>query len=424
MPDRDPTLPKPEITAAELKERLAAIDPSQIDAEKAKLRADLLGWLDERAREGIVGQQYQLGKLRVQPGDWLLMRNPSPYNLFTDLHPGLFTHVGVVTSQTSSDGRRRFVIVDLPERGSFIPSVTVDTFVKRTLDYVFLRHEDPTTQQKMAQVAASAIGNESRFDLNFRTEGIEKLKGQKLAGKLIEGYCAGLLLLCAQEAPVPLSEFFPIPEHPARGETLANLAKLDVSMAEDFLSPTGPLFSPHMQLVGRRDPMYSPTREIEQAIYDHFAKQMRDAELTPSPNWFHSLRLSLAVASKANPALARALADAAGVNRNMDLVAAAKLGAVVETLDEIAYGASGDFVAARDAIRAGPLRALRRQGVDADEIQTMQTYRQRHARLFDLWVAEELSPRDLRIALVEFYIAQGKRRLDERFFKASAGSAR
>jgi hypothetical protein len=42
------------------------------------------------------------------------MRNPSPYNLFTDLAPGLFTHVGVVAVETGSDGKRRMVVVDLP----------------------------------------------------------------------------------------------------------------------------------------------------------------------------------------------------------------------------------------------------------------------------------------------------------------------
>jgi hypothetical protein len=49
------------------------------------------------------------------------MRNPSPYNLFTDLSPGLFTHVGVITAETGSDGIRRMVVVDLPERGERMP---------------------------------------------------------------------------------------------------------------------------------------------------------------------------------------------------------------------------------------------------------------------------------------------------------------
>ncbi len=47
--------------------------------------------------KGLTEETYRLGPFEVQPGDWLLMRNPSPYNLFTDLSPGLFTHVGVVT---------------------------------------------------------------------------------------------------------------------------------------------------------------------------------------------------------------------------------------------------------------------------------------------------------------------------------------
>ena len=55
------------------------------------------------------------------------MRNPSPYNLFTDISPGLFTHVGVVASETGDDGVARIVLVDLPERGSRMPATKVDT---------------------------------------------------------------------------------------------------------------------------------------------------------------------------------------------------------------------------------------------------------------------------------------------------------
>ncbi len=419
LPDREEGLPDPEITAGALYDILAAIDASRLRPPWPKIHANLLAWLDQRRREGVSDEEYRLGSVEVRPGDWLLMRNPSPYNLFTDLHPGLFTHVGVVTARRGADGIRRFLIVDLRERGNRIPAVTIDTFVKRTLDYVVLRHADPSVGKKMGEVAASIIGNESKFDLNFRTDGITRLKGQDLRGKKIEGYCAGLLLLCAQETTVPVAQFFPIPEHPAGGKTLANLAKIDVSMQSDFYSPTGALFSPQLQIVGRREPMYSPTREIEQAIYDHFALQLRFSNLTPSRDWYQSLRLSLAEASKGNPLLAHALADAAGVNRNMDLVAAAKLGAVVETLDEIAYGASGQFVEARDAIRSRPPAELRQQGLADDEIEPIVRYRQRHAALQARWEAEELSPRDLRVALVSYYIEAGKRELDERFFRKS-----
>jgi hypothetical protein len=419
QPGRDETLPQPAITAAELHEIVAKVDPSQLDAVWSKPRAELLAFLDERQRLGVQGDEYRVGATIVRPGDWLLMRNPSPYNLFTDLHPGLFTHVGVVVAARGNDGKRRFLVVDLPEQGSKIPAVTVDTFVKRTLDYVVLRHADPQVGRKMGQTIGSVIGNDSKFDLNFRTEGITRLKGQDLHGKKIEGYCAGLLLLAAQETSLPISRFFPIPEHPSGGRTLPNLAKLDVSMQNDFLSPTGPLFSPSMKIVGRREQMYSPSREIEQTIYDHFATQLRDAELTPSPDWFQSLLLSLAVAAKDNPALKQALADAAGVNRNMNLVAAAKLGAVVETLDEIAYGASDDFIAARRAVRLGRPIALRRQGFEAEDIREITQYQQRHSKLVSQWRAEQISPRDLRVELVRYYIQDGKKKLDDRFFRAA-----
>ncbi|REJ69621.1 MAG: hypothetical protein DWQ31_03900 [Planctomycetota bacterium] len=415
-PGSDPTLPRPAITAAELHALLSRIDASSLDESWNERRADLLAWLDVRRREGEPDATYRLGNLDVREGDWLLMRNPSPYNLFTDLSPGLFTHVGVVTTERGSDGIRRFVVVDLPERGNAIPAVPVDTFVRRTLDYVFLRHVDDEAGETMSDVARSIIGNESHFDLNFRTAGIERLKGQDLAGKKIEGYCAGLLLLCAQATERPRSDFFPVAEHPAGGNTLANLEKLGISMGHDFLSPTGALFSDKLQLVGRRETMYDPRRQIEQAVYDHFAAGLREGELTPSPDWFQSLRERLAKASKNNPLLARALADAAGVNRNMDLVAAAKLGAVIETLDEIAYGASGEYRLAMTAMRSEPARGRLRRAQN-ERTRQLQKYQQRHADLYQAFGRGEISPRQLRIALVGYYVAKGKRQLNERFFR-------
>lgn len=418
-PGADPTLPQPPIMAPELHAILNQIDPSQITQDWNQRREELLRWIDIRRQTGEPGDTYRIGHLELKSGDWLLMRNPSPYNLFTDLSPGLFTHVGVVTVEQGSDGLRRFVLVDLPERGNHMPAVTVDTFVKRTLDYAFVRHADEQVAENMGDLVRTIIGNESHFDLSFRTDGIKKLRGQDLQGKKIHGYCAGLLLLCAQDSGAPHADFFPIPEHPAGGNTQTNLDKLGISMGHDFLSPTGPLFSPRMLIVGRREPMYDARRQIEQAVYDHFAAGLVNKVLVPSPDWFQSMRQRLAEASNDNSLLSEALARAAGVNKNMDLVAAAKLGAVVETLDEIAYGVSGEYRQSRAAIRAEPVRATRFRQPD-ERARQAQAYQRRHANLYQAYGAGNISPRDLRKSLVRYYIDRGNRQLDDRFFRTES----
>ena len=81
-----------------------------------KSRAETLAWLSQRIKRGVAGESYRVRGFDLREGDWLMMRNPSPYNLFTDMSPGLFTHVGIVSAVTGEDGVRRFVIVDLPER--------------------------------------------------------------------------------------------------------------------------------------------------------------------------------------------------------------------------------------------------------------------------------------------------------------------
>ena len=415
-PGQAQELPPPPITARQPYEILGRSILRDL-GEQAAGRSELLSWLDRRAREGIAEESYRIGAYEVRPGDWLLMRNPSPYNRFTNLSPGLFTHVGVVAAETGADGIRRIVLVDLPERGSHMPATNVETFLQRTLHYAFLRHDDPQHGHTMGNIAASVIGNETRFDLNFRTDRVRELKGQPLAGVPIHTYCAGLLLLCAQETSAPREEFFPLAETVAEGRTAENLQKLDLSIGEDFVSPTGALFSPRMQIVGRREPMYEPTREIEEAIFDHFAVSLEAEELFPSNTWYQSLRLRLAQAAQVAPLLGRALAHANDISPETDLVAAARAAAVVETLDEIAFGASAEFLDAREAIRAGTAEELRVQGATREDLERVYQLRRRHGDLYTRWQRRQLSPRQLRLELVDYYARQGCDQLDARFFQ-------
>jgi hypothetical protein len=161
--------------------------------------------------------------------------------------------------------------------------------------------------------------------------------------------------------------------------------------------------------------MYDPRREIEEAVYNYFAERLKQAKLSLAPDLFQSLRVKVAEASEQNALLAEALAEAAGVSRNTDLVSAAKAAAVVETLDEIAYAASGQYLDARRAIMAGP--SLTPQA-PADERKKAEQFRKLHAELCRQWDQRQLSPRGLRLALVEYYIAQGQRQLDGRFFES------
>lgn len=416
-PGQDETLPQPSITAAKLRERLLRIDRGQWTAGERRRLDELSAWLAARAEHGLEGEMYRLGQFEIQPGDWLLMRNPSPYNLFTDLAPGLFTHIGVVALETGSDGKRRMVIEDLPERGTSMPATNVEIFLQRTLNYVFLRHPDREAAKKMGQAATAMIGNPTQFDLNFRTDRVAELKGKPLAGQKIHTYCAGLLLVCAQETSLPREAFFPITETTAGGHTKDNLAKLGLSLGSGFVSPTGALFSPQLKIVGRNEPLYEPRREVEEAIYDCFAQSLEKKDLRPSPDLFQSLRQKMAEASKSNVILAQALSATAGVNPDVDLVSAAKAQAVVETLDDIAYGASREFQIARRAIMEAPdLTLEERSKLKPDERDAIDKYRVRHADLAARWDSRQISPRALRIELVNFYADLGRRQLDARFF--------
>ncbi len=416
-PGQDPTLPPPAITPKQLRTALGRLPAAALDKAWQDRRLAVLNWLDARITHGVpADKSLMIGPCAVRPGDWLLMRNPSPYNLFTDLSPGLFTHVGVIAWEKGSDSLGRMVLVDLPERGTTIPATNIDTFVKRTRHYVILRHKDPEIAKKMGESATSMIGNPSQFDMNFRTDRVLRLAGQPLAGQTIHTYCAGLLLLCALQTDAPRESFFPVTETHAGGLSAENLATLGMSFGEDFISPTGALFSSQMQIAGRCEPNYDPQREVEEAIYDYFATRLMTQRLHVSPDLYQTLRLKVANAAKKNALLAQAFAQAAGVSPDMDLVSAAKAVAVVETLDEVAYGSSGQFTKSLEALKAGPIEGPLRRSRQSDVADNILRYRQQHAGLFDLWQQGRLSPRALRIELVKYYIAQGKRQIDQRFF--------
>jgi len=413
----DDMMPRPEITADETYGLLEGVPASRLDAKTAALRQELLDWLDHRRKHGLEGESYRLGHFDVRPGDWLLMRNPSPYNLFTDLHPGLFTHVGVAALEVGSDGKRRMVIVDLPERGSQIPAENVENYIRSTLHYAFLRHPDPAFAKIMGDRAAGIIGNDSSFDLNFRTDRVLNLKGKPLNGVAIKTYCAGLLLLCAQETPLPRNRFFPIPETARGGNTAENMQKLGLSIGKDFISPTGCLFSPELVIAGRVTPLYEPTREVEEMVFDHFSYGLEHKIFTPSPDLYQSLRVKLAEAAEQNPTLAEALRKQENIGREMDLVAAAKTQAVVETLDEIAYGHSDLFSLARFAVTCGDLDRLPALGYTSEQVEEFRKLRERHQDLYERFLKGTLMARDLRVALVKYYGQLGKEELDRRFFR-------
>jgi hypothetical protein len=415
----DKSLPTPAITAKDLLDQLRKIDARQLSAGERSRLNELSQWLADRAAKGLETESYRIGNFEVKPGDWLLMRNPSPYNLFTDLSPGMFTHVGVVAMETGSDGKRRMVIVDLPEKGTNMPATTVDAFLDRTLNYVFLRHPDPVVAQKMGETAGSLIGNPTEFDLNFRTDRLNELAGKPLKDEKIHTYCAGFLILCGQTTGLARDVFFPITETIAPGHTQENIAKLGLSLGDGFVSPTGALFSKQLKIVGRSEPIYDPMREIEEAIFDHFAQDLETKSLQPSSDGFPQIRLKVAEASQTNPLLAKALAASAGVSEQMDLVSAAKAAAVVESLDSIAFGSSAEFQAARSAIIDGG-EAMRdgEKKLKPEERDTIMKYRSRHADLASRWDREQLSRRALRMELVNYYRDQGCRQLDERFFSA------
>jgi len=127
--------------------------------------------------------------------------------------------------------------------------------------------------------------------------------------------------------------------------------------------------------------------------------------------------------AKQVPWVANALARANNVSARMDLEAAARTAAVIETLDDTAEENLNDFAAAFPALLTGPLDAKSSPPYTSDQIDRMRAYRQQHPKLYQQRAEGRLTPRELRVELVRFYADRGRRQLDERFFATPAPGA-
>ncbi|QGJ68376.1 Hypothetical protein PBC10988_0350 [Planctomycetales bacterium 10988] len=409
----------PDYTAEHLQSWLGRLSLDSFSTEDQARFLEVMEWLGECKEEGVPTDSYPIGNGSVKPGDWLLIRNPSPYNLFTNLSPGLFTHVGVITEEVGTDGKRRMVLVEMREKGKIIPASSLDSYLKQVRFYCVMRHPDLEVARTMASVANSIIGNEMEFDLAFQTSRVSDYLGKSLADRKIHTYCAGLLLLCSQETTAPRESFFPFTERVISPLVRDNLASFGLTLGENFVSPTGPIFSTEMDLVLRREVLYDPSKEIEQAVFDHFGSELIERPISPKQDFYQSLRLRLAEMSQGNPLLAQALAATANVRADIDMVSAAKAVAVVEAIDAIAYGASADYRLAWTAVRGPASDALEAsETYSKEELAKIEAFRQTFSELRQRYLTEDLSIRETRLTLVEEFIQRGKRQVEARFFEA------
>src|SRR5208283_2408100 len=168
-------------------------------------------------------------------------------------------------------------------------------------------------------------------------------------------------------------------------------------------------------IAGRSPPAYDPAVEVEQAIYDHFAECMRKYDLADQRDAYQNARLTLAEASKTNPALARMLAQLNNVNPAMDLVAAAKAAAMQENLDQAAMTNSRLFMNSFFALTCGPLERLKEEGYADNEIERYRLLRQQHGELFRQLTAGTIDEASVRQTLITQYTRLGKAEIEKRF---------
>ncbi|MEZ6086597.1 MAG: hypothetical protein R3C05_00905 [Pirellulaceae bacterium] len=402
-------------TAEAMLTHIEKMDASVLAPGDIELRSELKTWLDSLVEHGVTGNTFRWGSVEIRSGDWILQRNPSPYNRFTDLSPGLFTHVGIATEVVDDAGIRRIVIVDLPETGTRIQSEAADQFVSSSLHWIVLRHRRSEAAEAMGRVAAQLIGRASEFDLTFNLDLIPQQRGILSTKAPVRTYCAGFLALCAQEAGLQQDDLFPLTESPSSERCLANLEKLGMTMTQ-FISPSGPLFSSDLEIVGTRPPMYAPDNVIREAVYDRFASRMAEDEFQMHETSTQRLRQQLAEISSEYTWVRAALAKVNDVNPALDLVVAGRVATLVENLDAIADAQSQAFSDALTLVRSSGLPANLDEESQLRMQRMLTNLRSEHPEWFAKWRAGDWSMHTLRQTLVQHYCQAGRHAVDVMFF--------
>lgn len=412
----------PPTSASELRAYLDHLDHRQFSPSQRVRHAKLIARLDARIARGVTSPRFQIGRYEVAPGDWVLMHNGSPYNLFTDISPGLFTHAGIVTAHVADDGRPRMVIVDVPQRSATVRATNIEAALGRARYFVALRHENHEAAKRMAEVAAQIIGNPVAFDLCFTTKHVEAIVGSSLDGVCLKTHCAGLLALAALESGAQRSEFFPIPERPGDGLTLQNGERVGMIPDDDLLTPTGAMFAPTMHIVNRSHPVFVPHQYVESTVYERFSNLVRTHVINPEQSWNQSLRESFAVAAGYSPWLKSVAAGRAGVNPQTDLASASRVLAIAEILNEIAQCASSEFLLAEESLLrpTAELGDPQRGATGSDATDRCVQMRNRHARLWSGLRDGTVSAWEVRQYLVGYYVARGERECLQRLFDVTS----
>ncbi|MFW6114590.1 MAG: hypothetical protein ACOC7K_02520, partial [bacterium] len=325
---------QPAVTATELLDMVRQVNGTALSERWRRRRGKLLQWLEARAERGVGPEGCRIGGVRIRPGDWILMRESSPYNRFTNLSPGLFTHAGVAARHEDSNGVHHLVLVDVNERQPTVQAENVEETLFSPLYYALLRPETRCLAQKVDRRASSAVGNPLQFDLTFDLSLLRQASQKPIEDAAITTYCTGILALCT---PVRLRKLFLIREAPAAGHTRDNLRKLGITIGKQFVSPTGALFASRMNVVTLSDPQFDPQIAVEQGIYDYFARRLSQQPLDFEPSLIQACRQELAQLSDDSSLVASTLANLSGVHPDMDLTSAARVAAVIESLDQIVF---------------------------------------------------------------------------------------
>ena len=93
---------------------------------------------------------------------------------------------------------------------------------------------------------------------------------------------------------------------------------------------------------------------------------------------------------------------------------------MIETLDQIADENMNHFVDARRSLLSEPEKVLEKKGANAAQRRKASKFQLRHDELYLRVMRRQITLRELRTELVNYYIRRGKQQIDERFFSANA----
>ena len=264
-------VPQSTVTARRIATAIERVRPSlppslQTDASSLALR------LQSKAVQGAApSETMRVMGIHFQRGDWILLREATPFTVASSLHPQCYHRIALVAHEAGTDGLGRLVVIDHTNNRLGVQVSSLDNWIafvqEHTIAWCVLRPVDALLSQMIEQSALSlAVVRSSARESNERSSVFQDRSC----------FSSGLAVTRSALAATGVNPaiFFPLQESSPEGILGDNLKRLGVDLPDSFCSPTGLLLSKACIPIAMKIQAFDSRCGIRSAVFEYFDRSL------------------------------------------------------------------------------------------------------------------------------------------------------